>query len=591
MVSSEVQLNGFAFSGYRSFGGALAKIAPLKKINFVIGQNNSGKSNVINFINQQYPLFWSLANGTYRSGSDAKYKFTDLDRPIVSSESNPKIAFPIAKESIDEYLSSKFEDPSVPAFQLAKRIIASCYEADEEFVWFVYGGSSLNKHFELQVDVEEAMSALAQHEWAQVWRTLTHGEQGKIRTHWVPQTLHALAYMPEDCPAVETIPAIRRIGEPNSGKLDHSGEGIIESLARLQNPPVSSRKDREKFSRINTFLQRVLENSSAEIEIPFDRDMILVHMDGKTLPLHSLGTGIHEVIILASAATVLDNSILCVEEPELHLHPALQRKLLKYLASETNNQYLFTTHSAHLMDAVDSEIFHVSLTSEGSAVYRVGNDSEKVRVCKDLGYKASDILQANALIWVERPSDRVYLNYWIRAKRPELIEGVHYSIMFYGGRLFSHISAEVEAVESIADDLIAIRCLNQNTSIVFDSDKPKSHARLTATKQRLKSEFDLGPGFAWVTRGREVENYLDEEALLAVIRRVHPSVDQFVASGQWANLLLYRSKKDGKERTADKVKVARAFVEENEPDFSVLDLSKRIEQLVAFILKANSDEV
>jgi len=107
----------------------------------------------------------------------------------------------------------------------------------------------------------------------------------------------------------------------------------------------------------------------------------------------------------------------------------------------------------------------------------------------------------------------------------------------------------------------------------------------------LKSEFDLGPGFAWVSRGREVENYLDEEALQAVIRRVHPSVDQFVASGQWANLLVYRSKNDGKERTADKVKVARAFVEENEPDLSVLDLNKRIEQLLAFIVKANSGKI
>jgi len=49
-------LKGFGFSGYRSVGGKLVKLAPLKKVNFIIGQNNIGKSNIINFLFHQYPL-------------------------------------------------------------------------------------------------------------------------------------------------------------------------------------------------------------------------------------------------------------------------------------------------------------------------------------------------------------------------------------------------------------------------------------------------------------------------------------------------------------------------------------------------------
>jgi hypothetical protein len=48
---------------------------------------------------------------------------------------------------------------------------------------------------------------------------------------------------------------------------------------------------------------------------------------------------------------------------------------------------------------------------------------------------ASDILLSTCIVLVEGPSDRLYLNYWIKGIAPDLEEGTHYSIMFYGGRL------------------------------------------------------------------------------------------------------------------------------------------------------------
>lgn len=198
-------------------------------------------------------------------------------------------------------------------------------------------------------------------------------------------------------------------------------------------------------------MQNVLEDKNIQLKIGSSGNKIqLITSNSIPCDFEQIGTGLHQILIMAIATTLYKNHLICIDEPEIHMHPRLQRKLMQQLDKNIDCQFLISTHSSSIIDSVDDpSIFKISKNKDTneSTITFIDTLGERAKLCEDLGYKASDIVQTNCIIWVEGPSDRIYIKHWLSAKCPELIEGIHYSIMFYGGKLLSHLSGEMNEIE------------------------------------------------------------------------------------------------------------------------------------------------
>lgn len=566
-------IDSLELSGYRSFGEKAQRFEQFAKVNLLIGQNNCGKSNVLKYIHN------------HLSDIEPPVRLNSFDRHIGhTGEIN--YGYKISAERYDafitELLSPTHTEIHFQNQETLRRILIKKGHLDssENGPWIQI---KENHSYNLAPWIP-AFSDIENQLLVNLWNALTRKSGGSRDQNWIPEILEKI-HKPFPRFKSALVPAIREIGEQGSLSEDFSGNGIIERLAKLQNPSPDKQEDKRRFEKIGDFLKNVTGNSSAEIEIPYDRNTIVIHMDEKSLPLESLGSGIHEVIILAAAATVLSNHVICMEEPELHLNPLLQKKLIRYLQEETNNQYLIATHSAALMDAENAEIYHLQLQNGQTVVERVSSNQARSNICHDLGYHPSDLLQSNSIIWVEGPSDRIYINWWIRSLNPELIEGIHYSIMFYGGRLASHLSAE--DIDTSLNNLISLRHLNRRSMIVIDSDKSSPRARINETKIRLAKEFSNDFGHAWISSGREIENYINPEWLKTAISALHPTYRSNSLMGKFDNCLAIESDKT-KNAHASKVSIAKFITENYQPNFGILDLKSQLDLLLQFIKDSNS---
>jgi putative ATP-dependent endonuclease of OLD family len=477
-----MKLVGIGITNFRSIGSSPVYINLEKKVNILIGANNSGKSNVIK------ALLWL-------DGKEPRKpkKVGQLDRHMQVGTNQPGYAFEILIEQ-EENVGLKPGTRGKFVTQLKDGQYSCTATPFDEMHWRDF--AEVQKTYAGRYYISEPSDA--ELEAAKLHLADSMVQNGEVHI-----------------PRMHLVPQFRQIKD---GEYSLDGAGIIGTLASWQRPGPGKHEDRARFGQIQDLVRHLLHAPEIELDVDHEKKHIMVTRNGLRLPLESYGTGIHELIILATALYSQENVLFCIEEPEIHLHPRLQKELLNFILTQTNNRYVLTTHSHALLAPSDEvQVTHLRSVSGVTEAWPVDATEDALHVLDDLGVRASDILQANYVIWVEGPSDRTYIKRWIELLAPDLRDGIEYSMMFYGGRLLSHISLgredSGETGSSAPEQLIPLLRLNQHAAVVIDSDYKKKGASLNASKTRVQEECQRSKSHCWVTHGREIENYLAPRAV------------------------------------------------------------------------------
>ena len=457
-------------------------------MNVIIGHNNAGKSNVLKAI--------SLVIDTQGSKRLDVHDFNKHTTIEELKANPPKVSINLTiSQSKDEDLNS--DDLVTVGNYLIK--LASPYEALLTYEFFL-PEKERQKYIDTLLEVDNTKKAwkVIQHDFLRLYTSRIWGGDPTLQVQADSESLQKFDF--------QFLDAIRDVERDMFSGRNTLLREVLDFFMdyKIKNDPAKSpetkfaeiRTLKEDFSANADALLQTLQNrmhegkeqildyakqtgasfnqanpdfdgSLSEVELFSALKLIIEYETGITIPATHNGLGYNNLIfmslLLAKMQVNSDGNylgsnakvfpILAIEEPEAHLHPAMQYKFLKFLKKNKDEkkkvrQVFVTTHSTQITSAVSldeiiclhSENDILSVGYPGKVFGETDGDKKsKAYVQRFLDATKSDMLFAQKVILVEGIAEELLLVTMAKYIGYSL-EDSHVAVINVGGRYFTHFT-------------------------------------------------------------------------------------------------------------------------------------------------------
>lgn len=538
MIFREIKFTGAELQNYSVINSTENNVLNnLSKINIFVGQNNSGKSRLLRNISkiEEYeflPLDVDHEKNRVFIDETVSEITTVLNRYSVTTlgDVNSILLPSVQPNSFYKYAEN-------PAFRLQKLLN---YISTQDFNSVQRSGGDVHSCAEalkvIAANKKDVLGAIVDE--------IKEKESGRYKRMYIP-ILRGLRptrrgeHNVNDYHDRTSFDYFENsIGDGNkySDNLIFTGLELYESIRKRLLGTLTERKlvrDFEIFLSENFF-----EKKQVTLIPSHNADVLTITIGDIEKKIFDLGDGIQSLIILNYPIFEFvrnnpqDSLCVFIEEPELYIHPGLQRKLLeRWDKSEYDKvQFFITTHSNHFLDMTidfsNISIFRVVLdkfdVEKRENVFKIENlSSDDKNLLETLGVRNSSVFLSNSTIWVEGISDRIYIRKYLEMYLKKIRkvgvfkEDVHYSFIEYGGGNLPHWS--FDTTEDSSNETIRVDSIVSKIFLVADRDDTNTNPQSSKATRLKKLKRLLGAANLFIANAREIENIISWSVLKRTI--------------------------------------------------------------------------
>jgi predicted ATPase len=345
---------------------------PLGKITVLTGANNSGKSsfiysllalkNTITNPNQSIDgcLTLPFINlGGFQQTVTNKEEDKQIELEIVCEEDDIEVAYKLAMGKVSSFLEINCQRPYLFS---AKLEIAFPYPANKV------------QEFEFETLLFEA-----KYDWNGVIANIIsiHSNEDILNPGKplnIPQTeidkftarIKKIFPLPiAEFTKIDFVPIRRGFTQPYYSPVPLTAQiSTEEQIASLLG------HDRDLAGRVAFYLEKIVDRNFSVYSPPGIATIYLQTTDRKTgftADLVNEGLGTNQLVTILAKILQQSNKFICIDEPEIHLHPTIIDKLVSVLIEMAENegkQFLISTHSEHFINALLKNVVNDKIKPE-----------------------------------------------------------------------------------------------------------------------------------------------------------------------------------------------------------------------------------